>query len=124
MHTFTTNARRTRTFALAATALLGASLLGLAPAAQAGEARQATVEFGDLNLRHESGASVLYARIAQAALQVCPDGGRDLASLNSTRLCREQAIARAVGAVGNPAFTAWYVAKKGYGADARLVASR
>jgi UrcA family protein len=68
---------------------------------------QAKVRYSDLDLTSQDGAATLYRRIVNAARRVCPDAGaRDPDLARRIRECREQAVDRAVGAVGSPRLAA------------------
>jgi UrcA family protein len=68
------------------------------------------VKFADLDLTHDQGAAVLYARIKSAAREVCLPTYNWLAELRaSSRECRDRAIARAVGDVNTPTLTTYYL---------------
>ena len=69
------------------------------------------VRYGDLNLSTEAGIATLKHRLSQAAKQVCPSDGHDLADWFRARACRTDAFNRAVHAVGGPALA--LVAGKG-----------
>jgi UrcA family protein len=70
------------------------------------------VEFGDLNLNHESGVATLYLRIRSAATEVCDPLDVMLVKLLRERFdCRQDAIARAVAEVNSPALTAYYLGR-------------
>jgi UrcA family protein len=83
---------------------LAFSLTSVASAADSGEALQTIVKYTDLNVSNPAGAAVLYARIKQAARQVCyPLGGRDPASQARMKACLNHAITEAVAKVDEPA---------------------
>jgi UrcA family protein len=78
------------------------------------ELPQRSVRFADLDLSQSAGAAVLYVRIKTAAAQVCDQHAvRSLGAFISTRRCVDQAIARAVAEVNEPALTGLYRAKTG-----------
>jgi len=86
------------------------SVTGLAFGAAASDDRpQRTVSFADLDIGHEAGAEVLYARIRSAARAVCePQLDRELTLLTNYRHCVDAAIGRAVADVNAPALTTLY----------------
>ena len=99
--------------AVAATALLTVAPAYADSAAREGQALQATVRYSDLDLASKDGAATLYRRIVTAAHRVCPeDGLRDPRLARVIRECREQAIARAVDAVGSPQLAAVHVTRQ------------
>jgi UrcA family protein len=70
------------------------------------------VEFGDLDLKRDSGVATLYLRIRSAATEVCDPLDVTLVKLLRERFdCRQDAIARAVADVNSPALTAYYLRK-------------
>ena len=88
-----------------------ASLACLLTAASAGASQPArevpsvTVSYGDLNLSTTEGANALYQRIRLAADSVCGYQGRTLLERQLWMSCFNEAVERAVGAVGNPTLT-------------------
>jgi UrcA family protein len=80
------------------------------------DAPSTVVRYADLDITTQQGASVLYRRIARAAQRVCPDTDiRDLDRSSQIRLCRQQAVARAVQAVGSPMLAALYAENAKHG---------
>jgi UrcA family protein len=62
-----------------------------------------TVRFADLDLTTQQGVATLHRRIADAARAVCPQPDTtNLSQLAVAHACQNQAIDRAVRAVGNP----------------------
>jgi len=110
-----------------AAALFGTFVSGFAvlpAAAESLDPPQLTVKYADLNLASTQGAAVLYARIRQAAKNVClqfAGGGLDV--YQQRAVCINQAIAGAVSHVNAPALSALYRAKAGKEMPTR-VASR
>jgi UrcA family protein len=98
---------------LAAAAALCAVALATARPALAADVPRVTVQYGDLNLASTPGVTQLYGRIRSAAATVCgtPPDIRDLNRGALWVSCRDQAIANAVLAVGNPALTALHTGK-------------
>jgi UrcA family protein len=95
----------------AALAVTATALLTVGPAyaesAKQAQPLQAKVRYSDLDLTSQEGAATLYRRIVNAARRVCPDAGaRDPDLARRIRECREQAVDRAVGAVGSPQLAA------------------
>jgi UrcA family protein len=89
--------------------------LGSAHAANA-DSPALTVRYSDLNLSTEQGSLVLYGRIVAAAQQVCVvDDIRDLRAFNAAKLCRAQAIAKAVRDVNSPMLASVYAARLQHG---------
>ena len=82
---------------------------GFARAADEGEALTKKVAYGDLNLESPKGVEVLYARLRNAAREVCtPFEGRDLSRQVLWGTCYEHAISAAVSAINKPAVTAYH----------------
>ena len=66
-----------------------------------------TVTYGDLNLDSAQGASVLYARLHHAALEVCsPLESKELSLRNAWQTCVNNALTSAVTQVNKPKVTA------------------
>lgn len=66
-----------------------------------------TVDYGDLNLDSERGAKILYARLQEAAEDVCtPFEGRDLDRKARWQACFDQALTAAVARVNKSRVTA------------------
>jgi UrcA family protein len=84
---------------------LSTLMLLAGPAAHAanrvGEVPTKTVGFGDLDLATTQGAQALYARLKDAAREVC--AGTELAEFDA---CRARAIEDAVNYVGSPLLSA------------------
>jgi len=98
-----------------ATAILGAFACTLATVCTAAEANlpQMTVKYADLDVSKPQGAAALYARIQQAARQVClPLEDRDFGS-KAHDACVHKAIADAVAKVDLPELFAVYNARNG-----------
>jgi UrcA family protein len=101
--------------ALGATFLIGAATAAYA-AAPAPEAPSVRVSYNDLNLATEQGTLALYGRIVSAASKVCRVSDiRILTEVTAAKVCREQAIERAVRDVGNERLAAVYTARRGHG---------
>ena len=92
----------------------GMLLVGSAKAEdQAGYLRQSVVHFADLDLNSSDDLTSLYRRIQNAAKQVCgwpgavaPDWWRP------SRDCIDQATAKGIADINNPALTSLYLAKR------------
>jgi UrcA family protein len=108
-----------KTFKIA-TAMLGAGLAGVLCAGAASAATTdsdpptVVLHYSDLTLGTESGVDQLYRRIVFAAKQVCPDEG-DLIRQQRAKVCRDQAVARAIAQIHNSRLAEVYAAhaKKG-----------
>ena len=74
---------------------------------------QMTVKYADLNVSKNEGAATLYARIQQAARQICPVLDVRNLSSESHGACVHRAIADAVAKVDEPALYAVYSAHNG-----------
>lgn len=76
-------------------------------AAEQADVLTKNVGYGDLDLNSEMGARVLYARLRNAAQEVCaPLEGSDLNAKTLWKKCYDHAIGAAVSAVNKPAVTA------------------
>jgi UrcA family protein len=70
------------------------------------------VNYADLDLTHNAGVAVLYARIKSAARAVClPTHNWVPEDNKATQQCREQALSRAIADVNAPALTDYYFRK-------------
>lgn len=89
----------------------------------ADQAPQEIVKYSDLNVGNPAGAAVLYQRIHAAAQRVCKVGeDRDLATAQKSKICANEAEARAVSQVNFSALSAYYQMKTGHPAP-KLTAS-
>jgi len=80
---------------------------GRAQAAEPAQSYTTIVSYGDLNLDSEQGAKVLYARLRNAAENVCSSlEGRDLIQKKLWQGCFDKAVASAVVQVNNTKVTA------------------
>ncbi|HYL00892.1 MAG TPA: UrcA family protein [Steroidobacteraceae bacterium] len=87
--------------------------IGSAHAASA-DAAALTVRYSDLNLSTQQGARVLYGRIVAAAHRVCAGGNMlDLDAMATARVCREEAIAKAVRDVNSPMLASVHAKHRG-----------
>jgi len=97
--------------AMAFTVLATCTAIGAVGSAHAANADRPAlkVRYSDLNLSTEQGSLALYGRIVTAARQVCAFGDiRELRTVAAARVCREEAIARAVRDVNSPMLAAVY----------------
>ncbi|HJS88893.1 MAG TPA: UrcA family protein [Steroidobacteraceae bacterium] len=107
--------------ALAVAALTTAGWLGapmVATAAQpAVDAPEVTVSYSARELASEQGTRALYRRIRTAAQSVCPGwDSHDLDEWAASRECQSQAVARAIGQIGNARLAALHaqtIARRG-----------
>jgi UrcA family protein len=87
--------------------------IGSAHAAGA-DASALTVRYSDLNLSTQQGARALYGRIVAAANRVCAGGNMlDLDAMATARVCREEAIAKAVHDVNSPMLASLHAKRRG-----------
>jgi UrcA family protein len=78
-----------------------------ARAADPGDALTKSVAYGDLDLNSKYGAATLYARLKNAARDVCvPFDGRDLNNRMLWKKCYDHALTEAVSTVNSPTLTA------------------
>jgi UrcA family protein len=92
-----------RYLAAVATGLLAATANAGALSQMSDGAPSRVVRFGDLDLTTQKGVATLQRRIANAAREVCPQPeSRDLSRMAYAHACQNQAIDRAVRAIGNP----------------------
>ncbi len=121
MNTMTTVSRFR---AVIATAFLGAvaqSLVVMPAVADSFDPPQVTVKYTDLNIASPQGTAVLYARIGQAAKDVCRQfEGRELNVLRQREACISKAISDAVTLVNAPTLSALYKTKTGKEVPTRL----
>jgi UrcA family protein len=92
-----------RYLAAVATGLLAANAHAGALTQTHDTAPSRTVSFADLDLTTQQGIATLHRRIVSAARQVCPmPDTMNLGQVIRARTCQNEAIERAVRAVGNP----------------------
>lgn len=104
---------------------ISAALCGTAGAAPNAPIPREKVSYADLNLSRPEGAARLYRRIERAAAKVCiAFDDHQLSNRARRRSCVEEAIARAVAAVGVPALTHHYIARPSKKGALRTVAGR
>jgi UrcA family protein len=97
------------TMAMLIGGLVSAASIGVAGAATSGgDVPTATVKFHSSMLATDRGARQLYARLKEAASQVCPYPSENYTNLvpAEVRACRDQALARAVLKIDNPRLAA------------------
>lgn len=108
------NTRASKSLLVALIAACG--IVGFSTSAHADEiTRSVTVKFGDLNLSSDQGIAKLYSRLRIAAAQVCgpePEYAY-YTDHGDWAACRQTALTRAVGGVGNPALIALHQQKTG-----------
>lgn len=92
--------------AVAAAALAGGAQAAETVEVDAGGLRSMRVSYAELDLTKPEGARVLLKRLDRAARQVCGEADIRSASARQSKMCRDQAVARAVGFVNRPALTA------------------
>ena len=93
----------------AATALVLISVATVSAASTLDAPAQRTVKFGDLNLETDSGVALLYARIRDAARDVCEtESVWNIQGLLASRDCTERAIERAVEDIDAPLLKSYY----------------
>jgi UrcA family protein len=95
---------------LIATSLFALAAIAAAPGARAaepGDVLTKSVSYGDLDLNSKYGAATLYARLKNAAREVCvPFEGRDLNDRMLWKKCYDHALTDAVSTVNKPTVTA------------------
>jgi UrcA family protein len=103
-------------YAMLSSIVISASIFLLVGSAFAAtpEVQTEVVKFPDLDIQSPAGIGKLYGRIHAAAERVCGVNiDRDLGVSQQAKVCTAQAEARAVQAVNNAAFTAYYESKSG-----------
>jgi UrcA family protein len=96
---------------LIAAAAVAASAFALSAPAYADTAPTARVSYADLDLSRESDAQAMYARLQQAARDVCAPvghGRRGLAARAAVRECRADVVAQSVSSLNAPLVTAFF----------------
>jgi UrcA family protein len=112
MKTITPNSRNFLA-AFAAVCLASVTIVAHADEA-ANEVPTRTVHYSDLDINSRAGATVLYARIRNAAQQVCGDvDSRQLAVSAAVKACVNRAIYTSVRAVNSPKLTSVYNSQVG-----------
>lgn len=102
---------RTSSALLSLSALTIGALLASTGAASAAQPSagglQTTVYYNLSDLATERGALEVYRRIASAAMEVCPGyDSRRAEVVAASKACQRQAIAGAIGRIGNPRLAA------------------
>lgn len=106
-----------------AVAVLGLAALAATPA-RADDVPVKLVSFADLDVSHHAGAERLVARLQAAAEAVCGHASsQDYRAMRRIQLCREQAVARAVASVNDPAFSSWYASRTARSSPDGILAS-
>jgi UrcA family protein len=102
--------RNSRNFLAAVAAVCLASVAVVAHADEAANDVPArTVHYSDLDINTPAGAAVLYARIRNAAQQVCGDvDSRQLAVAVAAKACVNRAVYSSVRSVNSPKLTSVY----------------
>jgi UrcA family protein len=113
--------RNSRNFLAAVAAVCLASVTIVAHADEAANGVPArTVHYSDLDINTRAGATVLYARIHNAAQQVCGDAdSRQLAVSAAVKACVNRAISTSVRSVNSPKLTSVY--NSHFGATQQLI---
>jgi UrcA family protein len=100
----------TKTTALAAFAVTGSLIAGLAAAKDHNVTVAVPVNAQGLDLTQPQDARTFYARLQQAAYVVCTDGRRvDLAPADNQKHCYEKALGNAIRATKQPMLTQIYL---------------
>jgi UrcA family protein len=102
--------RNSKNFLAAVAAVCLASVAVVAHADEAANGVPArTVHYSDLDINTPAGAAVLYARIRNAAQQVCGDvDSRQLAVAAAAKACVNRAVYSSVRSVNSPKLTSVY----------------
>jgi UrcA family protein len=102
--------RNSKNFLAAVAAVCLASVAVVAHADEAANGVPArTVHYSDLDINTPAGAAVLYARIRNAAQQVCGDvDSRQLAVAAAAKACVNRAVYSGVRSVNSPKLTSLY----------------
>jgi UrcA family protein len=99
-------------------------MCGIGAAAAAGMASAATpdletptivVKYNPATLDSYEGARRLYVRLANAAVEVCPNYGNPHWMSHQVQVCRDRAIENAVAKVHNPRLAAIYLSSTKHG---------
>ena len=118
--------RNSRNFLAAVAAVCLASVTIVAHADEAANGVPArTVHYSDLDINTRAGANVLYARIRNAAQQVCGDvDSRQLAVSAAAKGCVNRAIYTSVRSVNSPKLTSVYNSRVGATQQINLASDR
>jgi UrcA family protein len=118
--------RNSKSFLAAVAAVCLASVTIVAHADEAANGVPArTVHYSDLDINTRAGATVLYARIRNAAQQVCGDvDSRQLAVSAAAKACVNRAIYTSVRSVNSPKLTSVYNSRVGATQQINLASDR
>ncbi len=124
MNTITNNTNNTgKALRMAFAAVAVCAALGTA--AHADDVLRVAVNYADLNVQTDAGATILYQRIRHAAGQVCGVAdGRNLAEVARIEACTQRAVAKAVAEAKVAKLTARYDAKMAIQQDRIELAAR
>jgi UrcA family protein len=97
--------------------LMGLMVLAAAQAPAATFDSGVVVKYADLDINTAAGAEQLYARIRQAATEVCPQVSFiEISRYLASQRCQEEVVAHAVGSIGNPQLAAVHASRTHHGA--------
>ena len=118
--------RNSRNFLAAVAAVCLASVAVVAHADEAANGVPArTAHYSDLDINTPAGAAVLYARIRNAAQQVCGDvDSKQLAVSAAVKACVNRAISTSVRTVNSPKLTSVYNSHVGVTQQITLASDR
>jgi UrcA family protein len=85
------------------------------------EAPSITVQYADLDLDHQAGVAMLYARLDGAARRVCDQQQADLRAKQSYRVCVNKALSAAVARIDRPTLSAYVAQRTGHPANTTRV---
>lgn len=109
---------------VAALAIVLAALIAPAAFSEEQHGLTARVSYAGVDLASEAGAEEMLARIDRAARRVCPAeplGPLELGQRDAERVCRQNAVRRAVTALNSPLVTSLHAARL---EDSRRYAAR
>jgi UrcA family protein len=96
--------------------LAAAAAAGAAAADTSTDLPSVVVRYSDLDLTTDTGQAALYRRLTHAAKTVCPSSElRDLGEFTRMQTCRDNALARALRAVGQPVMADRYLKVHSHG---------
>ena len=118
--------RNSKNFLAAVAAVCLASVTIVAHADEAANGVPArTIHYSDLDINTRAGAGVLYARIRNAAQQVCGDvDSKQLAVSAAVKACVNRAISTSVRTVNSPKLTSVYNSHVGVTQQITLASDR
>jgi UrcA family protein len=118
--------RNSKNFLAAVAAVCLASVTIVAHADEAANGVPArTIRYSDLDINTRAGATVLYARIRNAAQQVCGDvDSKQLAVSAAVKACVNRAISTSVRSVNSPKLTSVYNSHVGVTQQITLASDR